>query len=131
MDSNTGHYEFTPAQNEILKKAATWTGLYAWIMIVAGGLMALGGLLSGEASAAIGALVAAAIYFMIGLNFRGAATSMKAVVQTAGNDIDHLMTALDKLGSAFKVMGILFLIGVILFVVAILGVGAWMATVAA
>ncbi len=125
MDSQT--YEFSPAQNEILKKAATWTGLYAWIMIVAGGFMALGGLLSGEASAAIGSLVAAAIYFMIGLNFRGAASSMQAVVQTAGNDIDHLMTALDKLGSAFKVMGILFLLGVILFV-ALVAYGAMLSS---
>ncbi len=130
MDSDTGHYEFTPAQNEILKKAATWAGVLAWILMASGGLMAIGGILSLDASA-IGVLIAAAIYFMIGLNFRGAAVSMKAVVETAGNDIDHLMTALDKLGSAFKVMGILFLLGVILFVVAILGVGAWMATVAA
>ena len=126
MDSDTGHYEFTAAQNEILKKAATWAGLLAWILMASGGLMAIGGILSLDASA-IGVLIAAAIYFMIGLNFRGAAVSMKAVVETAGNDIDHLMTALDKLGSAFKVMGILFLLGVILFV-ALVAYGAMLAS---
>ena len=123
MDGDTGHYEFTAAQNEILKKAATWAGLLAWIMMASGGLMALGGSLSGDAIA-IAALISAPIYLIIGLNFRGAAASMKAVVETAGNDIDHLMTALDKLGSAFKVMGILFLLGVILFVGAVVTFGA-------
>ena len=126
MDSDTGHYEFTAAQNEILKKAATWAGLLAWILMASGGLMAIGGILSLDVER-LGALIAAAIYFIIGINFRGAAVSMKTVVETAGNDIDHLMTALDKLGSAFKVMGILFLLSVILFV-ALVAYGAMLAS---
>ena len=126
MDSDTGHYEFTAAQNEILKKAATWAGLLAWILMASGGLMAIGGILSLDVER-LGALIAAAIYFIIGLNFRGAAVSMKTVVETAGNDIDHLMTALDKLGSAFMVMGILFLLSVILFV-ALVAYGAMLAS---
>lgn len=127
MDSQAAQHEFTPAQNEILQKAATWTGFFAWIMMVGAGLMAIGGLLSGEASS-IGALIAAAIYFTIGFTFRGAAGSMKAVVQTTGNDIDHLMIAIDKLGSAFKVMGIVFLIGVVLSVATTVAIWAWMSS---
>jgi len=130
MDSQSGRYEFTPAQNEILKKAATWTGLFAWIMMGSAGLMAVGGVLTAEASS-IGALIVAAIYFIIGLSFRGAVTSLKAVVQTEGNDIEHLMGAIDKLGSAFKVMGIVFLLGVILFVVSTVAIWTWMSSVAA
>ncbi|MDH3422815.1 MAG: hypothetical protein OEN00_07465, partial [Gemmatimonadota bacterium] len=100
MDSQPAQHEFTQAQNEILAKTATWTGLFAWIMMISAGLMALGGILSGEASS-IGALIAAAIYFIIGFTFRDAAKSMREVVQTSGNDIDHLMSAVDKMGSAF------------------------------
>jgi len=130
MASQPLQYEFTPAQNDILGKAATWIGLFSWIMMGSATLLALGGFLTAEASS-IGALIAAAIYFIIGLTFRGAATSMQAVVQTAGNDMDHLMTALDKLGSAFKVMGIVFLVGVILFVAATVSLWAWMSSVSA
>lgn len=125
MESQARHYEFDAGQNETIRKAATWSGVLAWIMMVSAGLMALGGVLSRDESA-IGAVIVAAIYFVIGLYLRGAAVSMQAVVQTAGNDIEHLMIALDKLGSAFKVIGILFLLGAILFVVAIVALGAWM-----
>jgi len=129
MDNQRAQHEFTPTQNEVLQKAATWTGFFAWIMMVSAALMALGGILSGEASS-IGALIAAAIYFTIGLTFRGAAASMSEVVRTTGNDIDHLMTAIDKLGSAFKVMGIVFLIGAIASVMAIVGIWVWMSGLA-
>jgi hypothetical protein len=129
MDSQTAQHEFTPAQNEILKKAARWTGLFAWIMMISAGLMGLAGILSGEASS-IGALIAAAIYFTIGLTFRGAASSMGEVVRTAGNDIDHLMTALDKLGSAFKVMALVVLVGAIASLAAIVSVWLWMSSLA-
>ena len=60
----------------------------------------------------IGALIAAAVYFTVGMSFRGSASSMQEVVKTEGNDIPHLMAALDSLASAFQVMGILILIGV-------------------
>lgn len=127
MDEPGGHYEFSLEQNGILGKAALWTSLFAWIMLGSAVLMALGGLLTGEA-VSIGALIAAAIYFTIGLTFRGAAQSMSAVVQTTGNDIEHLMTALDKLGSAFKVMTIVFVVGVLLSLVATIAIWAWMSS---
>jgi hypothetical protein len=129
MDQSAGHYEFSAQQNRVLRKAATWTRLFAWIMMISAGLMAIGGILTGEASS-IGALIVAAVYFLVGFTFRGAAVSMSAVVQTAGNDIEHLMAALEKLGSAFKVMSILFLIGVILFVAVTVSIWYYMASLA-
>jgi len=127
MENAPTQHEFTAQQNQILQKTATWTGLFAWMMMVSSALMAIGGLLSGEASS-IGALIAAAIYFTIGFTFRGAATSMGEVVRTTGNDIDHLMDAIDKLGSAFRVMGIVFLVGAIASVIATVGIWAWMSS---
>ena len=127
MDAQAEHYEFSAAQNEILKRAASWTGFFAWIMMIGSGLMAVGAIFSGEA-ASVASLIAAAIYFIVGLSFRGAASSFHQVVATTGNDMDHLMAALDKLGSAFKVMGIVFLVGVVLLVTATIAVWAWMAS---
>ena len=123
MEGSDGHYEFTPAQNTVLGKSATWIGLFAWIMIGSSAIMAIGGFLSID-EGSIGALIAAGVYFAIGMNFRSSSTSMKAVVQTEGNDIDHLMAALDSLGSAFKFMGILFLVGVLLVAGALVIFGA-------
>ncbi|MSR20780.1 MAG: hypothetical protein EXR91_07350 [Gemmatimonadetes bacterium] len=125
MDSKPGHYEFTPEQNEVLRGVATWAGRLAWILMGGAAVMAIGAILTFEASA-IGALIAAAIYFGVGLSLRGVGSSMRALVETAGNDLAHLMTALESLGSALKVMGILFLFGAILFTVAIVAIGAWM-----
>jgi hypothetical protein len=127
MDSQSAQHEFTDAENQVLRKAATWTGLFAWMMMVSSGLMAVAGLLSGEATS-IGALIAAAIYFAVGFTFRGAAKSMGEVVRTTGNDIDHLMDAVDKLGSAFKVMGIVFLVGAVASVIATVGIWSWMSS---
>lgn len=129
MDNDTGSYEFDSGQNDTVRSAARWTGGLAWIMIVSAGLLAVGGAFGREESA-IGAVIASAMFFFVGLNLRGAAKSMRAVVQTAGNDLDHLMVALARLSSAFRVMGVLLLLGVLLYVVATVMLGAWMASVA-
>jgi len=129
MEAHAAHYEFDSRQNGILQKAATWTSLFAWIMMISAAIMAVGGLLSGEAGSIV-ALIGAAIYFTIGLTFRDAASAMTAVVETAGNDMEHLMTALDKLGSAFKVMAIVFLIGVFASAVATVVIWTWMSSLA-
>lgn len=46
--------------------------------------------------------------------FRGAGRYLKSVVETEGNDVDHLTSALGGLQSAFKVMVIVTVIGIIL-----------------
>ncbi len=107
-------YEFNDAENTVLGRVARWVGILAWIMIASSGLMVLGSFLTGD-TVAIAGLMVAPIYLIIGLNFRSAAASMKSVIETAGDDIAHLMEALEKLGSALMVMGVLFLLGVVMF----------------
>ncbi len=107
-------YEFNDAENMVLGRVARWVGILAWIMIAGSGLMVLGSFLTGD-TIAIAGLMVAPIYLIIGLNFRSAAASMKSVIETAGDDIAHLMEALEKLGSALMVMGVLFLLGVVVF----------------
>jgi uncharacterized membrane protein len=128
MEAHTGQYEFTASQNATMGRAARWSSLLSWILMGSAAVLALAAILSGEA-ASIGSLIVAAVYFVIGLNFRGAARAMGHVVETTGNDIDHLMTALDELGSALKTMSILFLVGVVVFAVAVVVLTRWMASV--
>lgn len=62
----------------------------------------------------VGGLVFGTVYLIIGIYFRGAGPSLKSVVETEGNDVDHLLSALISLQSAFKVMVIVAAIGIIL-----------------
>lgn len=120
--TTAGSHEFGPSENEVIDRAATWIGYWSWIAILSGILSGLGGLVSEDP---IGSLIMGTIYVIVGAYFRGAAASMKEVVSTAGNDVAHLMTALDRLSSAFKVMVLLVFIGVVLalLVAVILAVG--------
>lgn len=109
-------HEFGPYENEVIGKAGKWIGYWSWIAILSGILLAIGGIFgSGDR---LGGIIMGAVYVGIGAYFRGAAGAMQEVVTTAGNDVQHLMTALDRLSSAFKVMVLLVFIGVLLAVVA-------------
>ncbi len=54
-----------------------------------------------------------ATHLLIAFNYMGAGNSLKAVVTTRGNDIEHLMRSLHKLGTAFMVE---FIVGAIAMV---------------
>lgn len=117
-------HEFGPRENQIIGTAGKWIGYWSWIAIVSGVLMIIGGVLDSEDL--IAGLIMGGVYIGVGVYFRGAASAMSDVVSTAGNDVQHLMTALDKLSSAFKVMVLLVFIGALMALVAgiILAMGA-------
>ncbi|MBS2012015.1 MAG: hypothetical protein JST00_03955 [Deltaproteobacteria bacterium] len=109
-------YEFSDEENRGIASAAFWARLLAIFLII-----------TGVASLVNCNIVAFGIDLGIGLTFLGAASSLTAVVNTQGNDIQHMMTALGKLGSAFKIrvfvtlaaVVLVFVIGLILTLVLI------------
>jgi len=103
-------YEFGPKENETVGKAARWIGFWAWVSIGAGIVSGVAGLFAPDPGDRIGGLITGGIYVLIGIYFRSAAGSMQSVVTTRGNDVAHLMSALDRLASAFKVMGVLVIV---------------------
>lgn len=111
MEGSAAQYEFTASQNEVLAKAARWITLFGWTMILSALIMTVGGVMSAD-EGRISALIAAAVYFIVGVSFRKSASSMREVVKTEGNDIEHLVAAVDNLADAFQVMGVLILVGV-------------------
>lgn len=114
-------HEFGPRENEVIGKAGTWIGYWSWIAVISGVVLIIGGIF--DATTRIGNFVMGAVYVVVGLYFRGSAQAMSEVVSTAGNDVPHLMSALDKLSSAFKVMVLLFIIGALTAVVAAVIIG--------
>lgn len=123
--AGAGRYEFTSAQNVVIGKTAKWSKFWGWVVILTGVLYGAAALFTlGESIvAAILTLAIAAFYVFIGMYFKTAGSSLQSVVETSGNDISHLMTALDKLGSVFKITGILMLIGIVLGVAVVLLAG--------
>lgn len=115
-------YEFTPSQNEVLGSTARWVGYWAWFAIIAGALTALAGVFT--LPAGVFNLVIGVVYVLVGLSFKGAAGSLRSVVATSGSDVAHLMSAMDNLRKAFKIMVLLLAIGLAAaLVLALVGIG--------
>ena len=96
-------YEFSDDENAVISKAAYWARLLGVFMIISG----VGSLYSCN-------VISFAIDLAVGITFIGAATSLKQVVDTQGNDIQHMMTALGKLRSAFKIRVIVAIVALVI-----------------
>ncbi len=95
-------YEFTVPQNAIIQKTATYAKLWGIISIFIGAIQIL-----------VAQLPAGIVSIVIGMVFIGVAGSLKPVVVTEGNDIDHMMAAVQKLGNAFLIQVIVTVAAVI------------------
>ena len=134
--SSAGGYEFTAAQNDIIRSAGSRTKIWGILTLCVGVLMALGGLLamfSGEAFGVVAGLIyglLALITIFIGLNFVRAGNALGEVVTTEGNDISHLMDSLHNLGRAFLIQivaAVVWLVILMLGILAAIAVPAFMA----
>ncbi len=116
---STGSYEFNEYENATIAKMgarAWWWGLISAItgvigLLMLGGVMAFLDELSAEGiephyvTLFVGALGPVVLtHLVIAFNYMGAGSSLKAVVNTQGNDVEHLMQSLRKLGTAFMVV---------------------------
>jgi hypothetical protein len=110
-----GGYEFNDQENAVISQAAFWARLLGIFLIITGAVALLNC-----------NVISFALDLAVGIAFLGGATSLTAVVNTQGNDVQHMMTALTKLGSAFKIRVIVTLIAV-----GLLAVGAALITVLA
>ncbi len=135
---STGHYEFTDAENEKIALVGARATLWGYISIITGVLALIGlvvslvfkdelishGLEPNYVTVFVVALVPIVLtHLVISMLYMGAGKSLQAVVHTQGNDIEHLMQSLDKLGTAFLVE---FGIGMLAVVIST-GVGVQMA----
>ena len=108
-----GGYEFNQQENAVIAQAAFWARLLGIFLIVTGAVAMLNC-----------NIIQFALDLAVGIAFLGGATSLNAVVNTQGNDIQHMMTALTKLGGAFKIRVIVTFIAV-----GLLAIGAVLLTV--
>lgn len=114
-----GQYEFNAFENSVIDKCAGRAKLWGTISTVMGALQVLGscGMVSNSSLATW--LPSGIVAIVVGVSFIGVGNSLRAVVTSQGNDVMHMMTALNKLGGAFMVQIICMIVYVVL---AILGV---------
>ena len=62
------------------------------------------------------------VAIVVGVTFIGAGGSLKQVVTTQGNDLMHMMQALQKMGTAFLIEAICAIAGFVLTVIAVQGI---------
>lgn len=124
-----GNYEFNDFENSVIDKTAGRAKLWGIISTVIGALQLLGscGMVANASYATY--LPSGIIALVVGITFIGVGNSLKSVVQTQGNDMMHMMQAMQKLGSAFMIQIIATIIGIVL--VAIIMVLAMFVLVAA
>lgn len=114
-----GNYEFNDYENSILEKTASRAKLWGIISTTIGALQVLGscGMFASPGLATY--LPAGIVAIVVGVTFIGAGNSLKAVTTTQGNDLMHLMQAMQKMSTAFIIEIICAVIG---FVLAVIGI---------
>lgn len=125
MEAKT--YEFTAEQNTILRQLSKKMKAVAIFLFIIGGLVIVQGiqamLYGGNLIFSVGM---GTIYILMGIWTFKASKSFEQVVQTEGNDIEHLMQANSSLLSLYNLQFWLFIIAVILTIVAGFMVGTTM-----
>ena len=114
MQAGYGNYEFNDYENSIIDKTAGRAKLWGLISAIVGALQIMGSCGMVANAQLAGYLPTGIIALIVGITFMGVGNSLKSVVQTQGNDLMHLMQAMQKLGSAFMVQIVCTIIGVVL-----------------
>ncbi len=115
-----GNYEFNDYENSIIEKTANRAKLWGTISTIIGALQIVGscGMFASPTLATY--LPAGIVAVVVGITFVGAGNSLKAVVTTQGNDLMHLMQAMQKMSTAFIIEIICSIVGFVLAVIGIL-----------
>ena len=114
-----GNYEFNDYENSIIEKTASRAKLWGIISTTIGALQVVGscGMFASPTLATY--LPAGIVAIVVGITFIGAGNSLKAVTTTQGNDLMHLMQAMQKMSTAFIIE---IICAIVWFVLAVIGI---------
>lgn len=126
----SGEYEFTEAQNAVIDRLASrmlWAGV---VQIVFGAMQLVGNCTISTANGLKFTSTSSPFYIaiiVIGSLLVASSKAFRRIVRTQGNDIAHLMTALNHLSKAvfaelvtFIVLAVLMVLMILLLIVALL-----------
>jgi O-antigen ligase len=110
-----GGYEFTPEQNQTISRLTSAMSFVGILFLILGCLAMFGGVaelvLVGSGGNSI---ITGIVYAVLGGYTKQAASSFDTIVSTQGNDIPHLMNALDQLRRLYGVLRVLIIVALVL-----------------
>ncbi len=114
-------YEFTQAQNDIIRSLSRKMMFVGIFYVIASGLVGIAGLIALFVMPVVGLvyLILLIPELLIGIWTIHAAHSFRLVVDTRGHDIPHLMGALTSLRKLYTLMFWLLVVAVIVMVLAV------------
>jgi hypothetical protein len=121
-------YEFDSRQSEVVSDLASGLRVVGLLLVILGilyllGLFALIAQTIQDRQALGSAIlvgVSALIALSLGVWFRRSAWSFQRIVETAGRDIDHLITALDELRKSFSLLRTIIVIYAVLILLGLI-----------
>jgi hypothetical protein len=120
--SANGPFEFGPAEDDVFSRLAGSMKFVAIVLAGLGVLMLVGALIAHQHMAGadlISSLVQGLVSIIIGGWLLGAASSLRAITETRGNDVPNLMVAMDKLRKVYTLQAVLLAIAGAVVVVAV------------
>jgi hypothetical protein len=96
----SGGYEFSESQNVVFRGLAQAMSFVGLFYLVGGGILGLAAIVTlagGAPASALSGGVQAAFLLPVGLWTRRAARAASAITTSQGNDVDHLMAAMEEL----------------------------------
>lgn len=113
-----GAYEFNDTENAVIDKTAGRAKLWGIISITIGALQCMASCGAFASPGLATNLPTGIVAVIVGVSFLGVGNSLKQVVSTQGNDLMHMMQALEKMGGAFLVQIICAIVGFVLMMLA-------------
>lgn len=111
-------YEFTAAQNQLIRTLAGRMKFVAIFMIVLGAISAISGIAT--LPQGIVYIFMAAFYILIGIWTIKAANSFRQIVETKESDISYLMNALNELKKLYTLQYVLVIIAIVFIAIAVI-----------
>lgn len=115
------NYEFNEQENVIIKKLYKNMNFVGYSFLVLGAIFTAIGISwisHKDLLWILAAFVGAVVFITIGVITNNTASRFKAVVKTEGDDVEHLMTAIDNLISWFSIQIVFIGIGVAVVILA-------------
>jgi len=114
-------YEFSMQENDTIRTVGGRARAWGLISVVIGALAILGGLglmvaIGGSGGPVVGgALILLAVQYVVsGGRYIAAGSAMRAVVETEGDDMTHMMEAIKKLTGAVRLEAIVAIVASVL-----------------
>lgn len=117
--SGYGRYEFNDFENEVIERTANRARAWGVLAMALGGLNVIAGCLAFLHPILLANLCSGVVSMVVGATFVRAGRSLSNVVTTQGDDLRHMMEALDKVGTALMVQMVTTVIGFLLAALAI------------